>query len=262
MIWKNYSVDNEPAVVGQNRVTAHQFTLHPGRRSGTARPSISNAGSCTLGSGENYTSPADGNSDAIIAFDMEDRRKTLGQPADPQRCLERGLPVCYTEDDANCPAEDGPDYDFAASSILVTLEDGREFLVAGQKSGHVAGIDPENGQTLWKTPVGRGGIQGGVLFGMAAEGGRVYVPISDMFYPEDLDALQIQNPGQTRPLRHQCRNGCLVVVRTGAGRVRRPEYCDPGIGQAITAIPGAVIAGHFDGRLRIYSVRTANCCGN
>ena len=29
--------------------------------------------------------------------------------------------------------------------------------------------------------------------------------------------------------------------------------CDPGISQAITAIPGAVIAGHMDGRLRIYS---------
>ena len=31
------------------------------------------------------------------------------------------------------------------------------------------------------------------------------------------------------------------------------KYCDPGISQAITAIPGAVIAGHMDGRLRIYS---------
>ena len=29
--------------------------------------------------------------------------------------------------------------------------------------------------------------------------------------------------------------------------------CDPGISAAITAIPGAVIAGHLDGRLRIYS---------
>ena len=31
------------------------------------------------------------------------------------------------------------------------------------------------------------------------------------------------------------------------------EFCDAGVGQAVTAIPGAVIAGHFDGHLRIYS---------
>ncbi|MDH3895523.1 MAG: hypothetical protein OES78_13275 [Chromatiales bacterium] len=31
------------------------------------------------------------------------------------------------------------------------------------------------------------------------------------------------------------------------------EFCDPGISQAVTAIPGAVIAGHMDGRLRIYA---------
>jgi len=30
-------------------------------------------------------------------------------------------------------------------------------------------------------------------------------------------------------------------------------FCDPGISQAVTAIPGAVIAGHMDGRLRIYA---------
>ncbi len=31
------------------------------------------------------------------------------------------------------------------------------------------------------------------------------------------------------------------------------EYCDAGISAAVTAIPGGVIAGHLDGRLRIYS---------
>ena len=29
---------------------------------------------------------------------------------------------------------------------------------------------------------------------------------------------------------------------------------DPGISQAVTALPGTVIAGHMDGRLRIYSI--------
>ena len=34
------------------------------------------------------------------------------------------------------------------------------------------------------------------------------------------------------------------------------EFCEPGISQAVTAIPGAVIAGHMDGRLRAYDADT------
>jgi len=30
-------------------------------------------------------------------------------------------------------------------------------------------------------------------------------------------------------------------------------FCTPGISEAITAIPGAIIAGHLDGRIRIYA---------
>ncbi|MFM7067460.1 MAG: PQQ-binding-like beta-propeller repeat protein, partial [Gammaproteobacteria bacterium] len=30
------------------------------------------------------------------------------------------------------------------------------------------------------------------------------------------------------------------------------QYCEPGISAAVTAIPGAVIAGHMDGRVRAY----------
>ena len=40
------------------------------------------------------------------------------------------------------------------------------------------------------------------------------------------------------------------------GSTSRPaaaaEVCDPGISAAVTAIPGAVIAGHLDGMIRIY----------
>ena len=45
-------------------------------------------------------------------------------------------------DRENCPKEDGPDYDYGSSPILVALPDGRDLLLAGQKSGIVYALDP------------------------------------------------------------------------------------------------------------------------
>ena len=252
MIWKNYSVDKKPAVVGHNRVGTPIYA--PSGAPFWNSPTIDiKRGQLYVGSGENYTSPADGNSDAIFAFDLETGEKRWISQQTRNDAWNVACVSSYTDDDANCPAEDGPDYDFAASPILVTLEDGREFVVAGQKSGHVAGIDPENGQTLWKTPVGRGGIQGGILFGMAAEGERVYVPISDMFYSEDLERYKFTSPAKPGLYAISAETGALLWSAPAPDVCGDLEYCDPGIGQAISAIPGAVIAGYFDGRLRIHS---------
>jgi len=160
----------------------------------------------------------------------------------------------YTDDPANCPEENGPDFDFAAGMILVSLADGSELVLAGQKSGDVMGIDPDTGITRWRTTVGRGGVQGGVHFGMAADGMRVYVPINDMIYPEDTTRYQFETP--PRP-------GLFALdPATGEELWAQPadnvcpsanSFCDPGISAAVTAIPGAIIAGHMDGRLRIYA---------
>ena len=35
-------------------------------------------------------------------------------------------------------------------------------MVGGQKSGMVHALDPDTGEVVWQTHVGRGGIQGGV----------------------------------------------------------------------------------------------------
>ena len=84
-------------------------------------------------------------------------------------------------DNPNCPEEDGPDYDQASSPLLVDLGDERTLVVAGQKDGRVFALDWETGQSkVWETKLGRGSIQGGVHFGMAAAGSTVFVPINDM----------------------------------------------------------------------------------
>ena len=90
--------------------------------------------------------------------------------------------ACSTEPKGpTCPAGSGPDYDFGSPAILVSTTGGRELLLAGQKSGIVWAIDPEkNGEIMWETRVAQGGINGGVQWGMAADGEQVYAATSDV----------------------------------------------------------------------------------
>ena len=54
-------------------------------------------------------------------------------------------------------------------------------LLAGQKSGIVYALDPaKKGEIVWQTRVGKGGTNGGVQWGMATDGQRVYAAVSDV----------------------------------------------------------------------------------
>lgn len=58
---------------------------------------------------------------------------------------------------------------------------GRELLIAGQKSGLVYAFDPDQkGKILWQARVGKGGINGGVQWGMASDDKNVYAAVSDV----------------------------------------------------------------------------------
>ena len=74
----------------------------------------------------------------------------------------------------------GPDFDFGASVMLVDAG-GKSLLVAGQKSGLVYGLDPDDqGKILWQIRVGKGSTNGGVLWGMASDGRLAYAANSDV----------------------------------------------------------------------------------
>ena len=254
-VWKNYSIAETPRVVGKNR--AGTDILAPSGAPFWNSPAIDlERKRLYVGSGENYSSPADANSDAIVAFDLQNGEKLwvsqqTGRDAWNTACLSE-----FTSDDANCPEENGPDYDFGASPIIVTLGSGREVVVGGQKSGAVMAIDPDSGQTLWKTQVGRGGVQGGVHFGMAVEGNRIFAPINDMFYPEDITRYKFKEPARPGLYALEAATGEIIWSAAAPDLCGDIEHCDPGISAPVTAIPGAVIAGHMDGRLRIYSSET------
>lgn len=130
-----------------------------------------------VGTGENTSSPATGMSDAIVAIALRDgaiRWHFQGTANDAfnMACGRRAGP--------NCPKENGPDFDFGASVILAKDTRGRDVLLAGQKSGDVYALDPDdNGALRWQRRIGPGSALGGVHWGIAADDTQVYVPIAD-----------------------------------------------------------------------------------
>ncbi len=83
-----------------------------------------------------------------------------------------------------CPDHPGPDYDFGAGDNLITvMHNGQrtDILGAGQKSGYYWAVNPDNGNLLWGTKVGPGGLTGGVEWGTATDNRRIYVPITNYY---------------------------------------------------------------------------------
>ncbi len=247
-LWIGYTIAEEPRVVGKNAVGTDRIAPSGAPIWGT--PVIdAKRGVMYVGTGENYSSPANDTSDAIIALSLDDGHIVWKQQMTPGDAWNMG---CETEEKINCPPENGPDYDFGAATILATDSSGKDIVLAGQKSGEVFGLDPDaGGKLLWRNKLGRGGIQGGVHFGMAVTGDTLFAPMSDF------DGGP-RWPGIARP-------GMFAVdIKTGkqlwytettdicAGR----DYCQPGLSAAASAIDGAVVGGAMDGHLRAYDATT------
>src|SRR5262245_35449915 len=163
--------------------------------------------------------------------------------------------ACRLEDKSNCAESEGPDFDFASGPILVTLPNARSALVAGQKSGMVHAIDPDQrGAILWQTRVGKGGINGGVQWGSAADQSNVYVALSD------IGRIAIPNSQGTEP-DPKTGGGMFALRLTNGQQVWRTapppcgdrKRCSPAQSAAVSAIPGVVFSGSVDGHLRAFS---------
>ena len=255
MLWDSYAIPDAPSSVGTTSVGTDM--MGPSGAPVWTSPTIDVEKNLLIfGTGENYSSPADANSDAVIAVALDSGERLWSRQTFPGDAWNV---ACMMADNPNCPEEDGPDYDQASSPLLVDIGEGKTVVVAGQKDGRVFALDWETGQSkLWEVKLGRGSIQGGVHFGMAADGTTVYVPINDM---NDTRNGEWLDPETARPgvsavdaatgevlWSHVQNNVC------GEGR----PFCDPGVSAAITATDGAVIAGHLDGVIRIYDGPTGD----
>lgn len=122
-------------------------------------------------------SPGDNLFDSILALDMDTgaiRWATRAIPFDAWTvdCLP------FLGDGDNCPEPAGPDYDFGQAPALFSVKAGNgkktELVGAGQKSGQYWALNPTSGQVVWVTQAGPGGVAGGLQWGSAVDGRRVY----------------------------------------------------------------------------------------
>jgi polyvinyl alcohol dehydrogenase (cytochrome) len=252
VVWKTYMVD-PPKRTGANQQGTPQFG--PSGAGIWSAPTIdAKRGVIYITTGDNYTEPTTKTSDAIIALNLKTGKILWTQQVLAGDFHSGG--AC-PDDDAKC----GPDYDFGSSAILVHPE-GRDLLVAGQKSGIVYALDPDaRGKILWQARVGKGGMLGGVQWGMASDGNNVYAAVSD--------AVGIEDPegGESPPVGggsfDPAAGGGLTALRLTDGSktwfapstpcAPPRRGCSPAQSGALSAIPGAVFSGSMDGHIRAFS---------
>jgi polyvinyl alcohol dehydrogenase (cytochrome) len=206
-----------------------------------------------IGTGDNYSDPATGTSDSVIAINIDSGavnwvfQATAGDTWNGA-CMQ-------VVKGPNCPEQEGPDFDIGASLIVMTRSDGKEIVVAGQKSGAVFALDPDSGKQVWRSKPGRGGIQGGVHFGMAAAGDVVFVPISDMTYPSDAE-VYTDPPTPGLYALNALTGGVKWAWHPSGDTCGERRFCDPGLSAPPTVIGDYVLAGGLDGWLRVHDRHT------
>ena len=245
-VWRMYTVP-EATRHGANRNGVPAFG--PSGAPVWSTPTVdSKRGLLYVGTGENYSSPANEMSDAIIALELTTGRvrwvrQTIAGDAWNAACGPRNNRV-------NCPAEDGPDFDFGAPPILVSLAGSKDMILAGQKSGMVYGLDPDaDGRIVWQQRAGMGGYNGGIHWGMASDGRTLFVGIAD--------TPGHQTPsGPPRPGLHAfaAASGKPLWSRIEPPTCDQPTFaCQTALSAPLTLSGDLVFAGAHNGLLRVYS---------
>jgi polyvinyl alcohol dehydrogenase (cytochrome) len=126
------------------------------------------------------------------------------------------------------------------SPVLVRKSDGREVLIAQQKSGMVYAFDPDNnGAIVWQYRASAGSGLGG-QWGAAVDDKQAYVGVN------------AQSPGGVRAVKID--TGEEVWSKSAAEKLcGAARGCSAAQGAAVTAIPGAVVSGSMDGGIRVYA---------
>jgi polyvinyl alcohol dehydrogenase (cytochrome) len=261
-IWKAYTIPDPPRPVRKNAAGVQLWG--PSGVGIWSSPTIDvKKRALYIATGDSYSEPAARTSDAFIAYDLEtgkllwSRQFTSGDAFNV---------ACGGPAPVNCPQPAGPDHDFGSSPILVTLANGKRALVAGQKSGMVHAVDPDQqGEVLWQTRVGEGGMLGGVQWGSAVDDRNIYVALSDLkttFVTKAGPNTQPSLMGGLVDIDPKAGGGLFALRLSDGKRVWATPHpgcskpaCSPAQSAAVTMIPGVIFSGGVDGHLRAYAAR-------
>jgi polyvinyl alcohol dehydrogenase (cytochrome) len=249
LVWRTYMVD-PPKETGKD--SAGTPTFGPSGVAVWSAPTLDvERGVLYAATGNSYTPPVSELSDSIVALDLHTGQIKWSRQLTPGDVFNGS---CTPK--SGC----GPDFDFGSSVMLVKTGT-KSVLVAGQKSGMVYGLDPDNqGEVLWQLRVGKGGANGGVEWGMASDGLYAYAAVSDVGRAPrkrtDLSDLR------DRDLDPNVGGGLTAIwLANGTKAWFAPSLpcdppkpgCSPAQPGAVTAIPGVVFAGSVNGHLRAYA---------
>lgn len=242
-IWKTYAIAEAAKPYRKSKVDVQQWG--PAGSAIWSAPTVDAKRKLVYAStGDSYTDIDADSSDAILAFNMD-----TGAIAWKVQVLEHDNFIVGCPGAPNCPTSNGPDYDFGTSPILRSIGGGKQVIVAGQKSGIVWGLDPDQkGKVLWKLKVGAGGVLGGVEWGHAADEVNTYAAISDKNVrtgeAPGLYAINLKTGEK--------------VWGTPAPEVKCavPAGCMPAQSAAVSVIPGVVFSGAINAHFRAYSTKT------
>lgn len=247
LIWKGYAITEEPheAKLGESHA---KFT--PAGAAIWDAPTIdAKLGRLYVGTGDAYVDPAADSTDAIVAFDLATGKRLWVQQKTPNDVFNFG---CVGPQHINCPPQPGPDVDFGSSPILQDLGHGHRILLAGQKTGVMYGLDPDDGgKELWQVRVGQGSGLGGIEWGSATDGKKVYAANSDI---STLTGAAPPNPGGLAAIDIHTGKLLWKTMPPEPACKGRPG-CSAGQLAAVTAVPGVVFSGSMDGHLRAYSAK-------
>ena len=251
VVWASHTIAETPVKIGKNPEGTDIY--------GPAGGSVWNSPTIDVGrrriyvgTGNSYSRQENPATDSVMAFD----RDTGTRLWCPQATQHDTWVVCAKPGTGNCPAEIGPDSDFGSSVVLRTASSGKQVLLAGQKSGTVYGFDPDdNGKMLWHVSLGVGGAFGGIEHGIAADGDKVFVAISDVMATVAASAAQM--------VPHKAGGTTALNILTGEKIWHRPapepvcgwgtESCFAAQPGAVAAIPGILFSGSLDGHMRAFA---------
>jgi polyvinyl alcohol dehydrogenase (cytochrome) len=258
-IWKTYTIPEEPS---ERKTDAGVKFLGPSGAGIWGPVTIDPKRQAVyVSTGNAFSAPDLGRSDAVMAMDINTGKVLwvtqamhgdvwhTGCPQGPSSSGHpprsahrrpgppppaRGGAPAGRPDDYYCPDEkENPDWDFSAGTILVDQPNGRSLVLAGQKSGAVWALDPDNrGKVVWYSDISRGQI----LFGGAADDEQGYFALRGAY-------------------------GGLAAVRLRDGLEKwfadippqESMAAHPGISAAVSVIPGVVFTGGLDGMVRAFS---------
>jgi polyvinyl alcohol dehydrogenase (cytochrome) len=188
-----------------------------------------------VGTGDAYTSPAPKNTDAVLALDLDSGKILWAVQGTKNDAWVVG---CMSPKPLeNCPKDFGPDQDFGSPPILRDLPGGRTVLIAGQKSGNVWAYDPDRrGAVVWRTALASNTTDfgGKIVWGGAADQQNAYFGLGT----GGIGAIEIRN-GERR---------WFTPLAPAEGRTAHPGQEGP-----LTAMPGIIFSGGWDGVVRALS---------